>query len=195
MTRVVGTWLVVALVGAVSGGVQAGRPRAGQVDLPSTIHRVHRVSDPLAANSVESSVAIDPGNRDRLIAVSYQTGFAKAPRTTGYIYVSHDSGRTWRNERAANPLGRTQGDDVVTFAAPGVALHTYISFLGIRVPNPSRAETGIFVTRSDDAGVTWANPWPRSITRTACCPSQTSHGWRPTATRSTSRGRVSTNTA
>jgi hypothetical protein len=48
----------------------------------------------MALNPVESSVSIDPGNRDRMIAVSYQTGFAKAPRTTGYIYVSHDGGRT-----------------------------------------------------------------------------------------------------
>lgn len=120
--------------------------------------RVFRVSDPLAMNPVESSVSIDPGNRDRIVAVSYQTGFAQAPRTTGYIYVSHDGGRTWRNERAANPLGRTQGDDVVTFAGPGIALHTYISFLGIRTPRPARAENGIFVTRSNDAGVTWSNP-------------------------------------
>ena len=152
MRRVVGTWLFVALVVAVDGdGV-------GQVATSPVLHQVVRVSDTLALNPVESSVAIDPGNRDRMIAVSYQTGFAKPPRTTGYIYVSHDGGRTWRNERAANPLGRTQGDDVVTFAGPGVALHTYISFLGIRTPRPARAETGIFVTRSDDAGVTWGNP-------------------------------------
>lgn len=152
MRRVVGTWLFVALVVAVDGdGV-------GQVVTSPVPHQVVRVSDTLALNPVESSVAIDPGNRDRMIAVSYQTGFAKPPRTTGYIYVSHDGGRTWRNERAANPLGRTQGDDVVTFAGPGVALHTYISFLGIRTPRPARAETGIFVTRSDDAGVTWGNP-------------------------------------
>lgn len=152
MRRVVGTWLFVALVVAVDGdGV-------GQVATSPVPHQVVRVSDTLALNPVESSVAIDPGNRDRMIAVSYQTGFAKPPRTTGYIYVSHDGGRTWRNERAANPLGRTQGDDVVTFAGPGVALHTYISFLGIRTPRPARAETGIFVTRSDDAGVTWGNP-------------------------------------
>lgn len=155
MRAVVGTWVLVALVGTVSGG---GFAFARRADLQSVPHGVYRVSDPLAKNPVESSVAIDPGNRDRMIAVSYQTGFDKAPRTTGYIYVSHDGGRTWRNERASNPLGRTQGDDVVTFAAPGVALHTYISFLGIRVPNPSRAENGIFVTRTDDGGVTWSNP-------------------------------------
>lgn len=40
-----------------------------------------------------------------MIAVSYQTGFEKGPRPTGYIDVSHDSGRTWRNERAEDPLG------------------------------------------------------------------------------------------
>ena len=155
MTRVVGTWLVVALVGTVSG---SGLALARRGDLQTVPHSVYRVSDPLAKNPVEASIAIDPGNRDHIIAVSYQTGFDHAPRTTGYIYVSHDGGRTWRNERAANPLGRTQGDDLVTFAGPGVSLHTYISFLGIRVPNPARAETGIFVTRSDDGGVTWGNP-------------------------------------
>lgn len=159
MKRVVGTWLVVGLVVVVVHGREF---RTAGVDLPFTIqspkHAVYRVSDPLAMNPVESSVSIDPGNRDRIVAVSYQTGFAQPPRTTGYIYVSHDGGRTWRNERAANPLGRTQGDDVVTFAGPGVALHTYISFLGIRTPRPPRAENGIFVTRSNDSGVTWSNP-------------------------------------
>lgn len=152
---VVGTWVLVALVGLVDGGGVGARGGVAQV---AASHRVVRVSDPMALNPVESSVAIDPGNRDRMIAVSYQTGFAKAPRTTGYIYVSHDGGRTWRNERAVNPLSRTQGDDLVTFAAPNVALHAYISFLGIRTPHPARAETGIFVTRSDDAGITWGNP-------------------------------------
>jgi len=151
MKRVVGTWLIVALVTPVDGWV-------GGIARQAAPHTVYRVSDSLAMNPVESSVSIDPGNRDRMIAVSYQTGFAQAPRTTGFIYVSHDGGRTWRNERAANPLGRTQGDDVVTFAGPGVALHTYISFLGIRTPRPARAENGIFVTRTSDAGVTWSNP-------------------------------------
>ena len=155
MKKVLVAVALVAAVCTVSGG---GFAFARGVDLQSVPHRVYRVSDPLARNPVEASIAIDPGNRDRMIAVSYQTGFDKAPRTTGYIYVSHDGGRTWRNERASNPLGRTQGDDVVTFAGPGVALHTYISFLGIRVPNPARAETGIFVTRSDDAGLTWGPP-------------------------------------
>ncbi len=153
MRRVALLLLVVGMLDSWKGNltVQPSNP-------PAT--RIHRVSDSLALNPVESSVAIDPGNRDRMIAVSYQTGFARPPRTTGYIYVSHDGGRTWRNERAANPLGRTQGDDVVTFAAPGVALHTYISFLGIRTPRPARAENGIFVTRSSDAGVTWGHPVP-----------------------------------
>lgn len=147
MKRVLAVWALVGMVGMA----QAPAPAP---------HQVFRVSDALAVNPVESSVSIDPGNRDRMIAVSYQTGFARPPRTTGFTYVSHNGGRTWRNERAANPLGRTQGDDVVTFAAPGVALHTYISFLGIRAPNPARAENGIFVTRTDDAGITWSNPVP-----------------------------------
>lgn len=146
----------VALMGLVAAAGCAVSAQAPQPTSPP--HQVYRVSDALALNPVESSVAIDPGDRNRIIAVSYQTGFVKPPRTTGYIYVSHDGGRTWRNERAENPLGRTQGDDVVTFASPGVALHTYISFLGIRSPRPARAENGIFVTRSDDAGVTWSQP-------------------------------------
>ena len=151
--NVVGLTLVVGQMLVVGQNTVVGQGPAG-----SHPHAVYRVSDSLAFNPVESSVAIDPGNRDRMIAVSYQTGFPTPPRTTGYIYVSHDGGRTWKNERAANPLGRTQGDDVVTFAKPGVALHTYISFLGIRTPRPARAENGIFVTRSDDAGLSWSNP-------------------------------------
>jgi len=151
-TSALGALVVLALAVALSA-----RSRE-EVVQRAAAHRVFRVSDALAMNPVESSVAIDPANRDRIVAVSYQTGFAKAPRTTGYIYVSDDGGRTWRNERAVNPLGRTQGDDVVTFAGPGVALHTYISFVGIRTPHPTRAENGIFVTRSDDGGITWSNP-------------------------------------
>jgi hypothetical protein len=150
--QVVGAWVIVALVVAVDGGV------VEQVGTSAPTQHVFRVSDAVALNPVESSISIDPANRDRMIAVSYQTGFGRPPRTTGYIYVSHDGGRTWRNERAENPLGRTQGDDVVTFASGGVALHAYISFVGIRTPRPARAETGIFVTRSDDAGVSWSHP-------------------------------------
>ena len=146
-----------AALAAVVGALESWKVQPS--NLPTVQpHNVFRVSDAVALNPVESSISIDPGNRDRMIAVSYQTGFARPPRTTGYIYVSHDGGRTWRNERAENPHGRTQGDDVVTFAGPGVALHAYISFLGIRTPRPARAETGIFVTRSDDAGVSWGRP-------------------------------------
>lgn len=123
-------------------------------------HRVVRVSPPEASNPVEVSVAINPTNPDHIVGVSMQYPKKKGfPLTTNYAYVSTDGGRTWKSSGHANPDKRTQGDDVVIFTGDGLAVRTYISFIGIRVPRPKRAAAGIFVTTSHD-GLAWSDPVP-----------------------------------
>jgi hypothetical protein len=122
-------------------------------------HRVIRVTEPDAAGAVEVSVAINPTNPDHIVAVSIQRGKKGQQFTSNYAYVSTDAGRTWKTAAHANPGQRTQGDDVVIFTGDGLAVRAYIAFVGIRVPRPTRAFSGIFVTTSRD-GLAWGEPAP-----------------------------------
>ena len=121
-------------------------------------HRVVRVSGPEAKSPVEVSVAIDPTNPDHIVAVSQQRGTKEKPGSN-HAYVSTDAGKSWKTAVLANPNKRTQGDDGVTFAADGLALRTYISFLGIRTERPDRAANGIWFASSRD-GLAWSDPVP-----------------------------------
>jgi len=107
----------------------------------------------------EVSVAINPTSPEHIIAVLLQGGAPGQPRVQSYSYTSTDGGLTWTAVLTANPDGRTQGDDAVTFGRDGTAYHSYISFDGIRVERPERAWSGIFVTSSRD-GVVWNAPVP-----------------------------------
>src|SRR4030095_432929 len=69
-----------------------------------------------------------------------------------------DGGRTWQMMPVANPKGLTQGDDVVYFSSDGTVYHIHLSFVGIRVARPSRAENGMMVESSIDGGLTWSQP-------------------------------------
>ncbi len=119
--------------------------------------QVVALTPPGARRPAEVSVAINPTNPDHVIAVLLQSGAPGEPRVSNHAYVSHDGGRNWSGAPAANPDGRAQGDDAVTFAADGTAYHSYISFDGIRVARPERAWSGIFVRSSRD-GVQWQAP-------------------------------------
>jgi hypothetical protein len=120
--------------------------------------RVVPVSAPDARRPAEASVAINPTNADHVIATFIQSNPpGQQPRSSNWGYVSTDGGLTWTGTPAANPEGRVQGDDVITFGRDGTAFHTYIAFDGIRVERPERAYSGIYVRRSHD-GVTWAPP-------------------------------------
>ncbi len=131
---------------------------AGQAR-PAARHTVVPITAPDARRPAEISVAIDPVFPDHAIAVSLQGGRPGTARVTNLAYVSEDGGLTWKTVPAANPEGRTQGDDAVAFGADGTAYHAYISFDGIRVERPARASSGIFVQRSRD-GLTWSDPVP-----------------------------------
>jgi hypothetical protein len=128
------------------------------VCLPSHIafgQRVVRVSDAGAIDPAEVSIAINPKNPDNIVAASFQTGRPPKPRAGSYNYVSMDGGKTWKTVPVEDPKGLTQGDDAVYFSNDGTSYHTHLSFVGIRVPRPPRAESGILVESSKDGGLTW----------------------------------------
>jgi len=126
----------------------------------SLAQKVIRVSDPDAMNPAEVSIAINPKNPENIVAASFQTGRPPRPRAGSYNYVSMDGGKTWQTIPVENSKGLTQGDDAVYFGNDGTVYHTHLSFVGIRVARPPRAESGILVESSKDGGLTWNESVP-----------------------------------
>jgi hypothetical protein len=119
------------------------------------VPRVARVTPAEATNAVEVSVAINPTNPDHMIGVSIGR-MKEHPGITDYAYVTTDAGRSWKTVPRDNPHKVQQGDDVVTFLPDGLAVHGFISFVGIRKDRPKKAHTGIVTSTSRD-GIMW-NP-------------------------------------
>ena len=124
---------------------------AASVPTVSRAQRLVRLSRVDATGPNEVSIAIDPHNPERIVAVSMQ----RFERTDNVAYVSHDSGEHFREIRGPNLHGRIQGDDAIRFDATGQALWSYISFEGLRVERPPVSANGIFVNRSRDGGRNW----------------------------------------
>src|SRR5712671_6396953 len=103
--------------------------------------QVVRVSDADAVDPAEVSIAINPKNPDNIVAASFQTGRPPRPPAGSYNYVSTDGGKTWKTIPVQDPKGLTQGDDAVYFGNDGSAYHAHLSFAGIRVARPPRAES------------------------------------------------------
>jgi len=122
--------------------------------------QVVRVSNVDAINPAEVSIAINPKNPDNIVAASFQTGRPPRPRAGSYNYVSTDGGKTWKTIPVADPKNLTQGDDAVCFSGDGTAHHAHLSFVGIRVAKPPRAESGILIESSKDGGLTWNESVP-----------------------------------
>src|ERR1041384_955351 len=122
--------------------------------------RVVRITEPAALRPAEVAVAINPANPDNIIAASFQYSRTLLPRATSFVYVTADGGQTWQTNANPNPQNLVQGDDAITFGADGAAYHVNISFEGIRVERPRRAESGILVSASRDGGQTWGEPVP-----------------------------------
>jgi hypothetical protein len=121
-------------------------------------HFVARVSDDAALRPAEASIAINPTNRDHMVAVSLQAMKPGSPvRVSNVSYTSVDGGRTWRTVMASNTHQRVHGDDAVTIARDGTVYHSYIAFDGIRAPRPDRASSGIYIRTSRD-GISWNEP-------------------------------------
>ena len=106
------------------------------------------------------TIAINPKNPENIAAASFQTGRPPRPRAGSYNYVSTDGGKTWKTVPVADPKNLTQGDDTVYFSNDGTVYHAHLSFEGIRVARPPRAESGILVDASRDGGLTWNESVP-----------------------------------
>jgi hypothetical protein len=128
--------------------------------IPTLAQRVVRVTEPNAMNPAEVSIAINPKNPDNVVGASSQAGRRGQPRSGSYTYLSMDGGKTWRTIATPNPDQLVQGDDVVVFGNDGTAYHAHLSFDGIRVARPVRADNAITVNTSTDNGVTWNDGVP-----------------------------------
>ena len=128
----------------------------------STAHaqQVVRITEPTAINPAEVTIAINPKNPDNMIAASFQTGLPPKPRAGSYHYVTFDGGKTWATVATPDPKNLVQGDDVMAFSSDGIAYHAHLSFDGIRLARPPRAENGMIVNVSKDGGKTWTDGTP-----------------------------------
>ena len=126
--------------------------------LASVAHaqQVVRISEPTAIDPAEVTIAINPQNPDNMVAASFQTGRPPKPRAGSYHYVTFDGGKTWTTVPTPDSRNLVQGDDVVAFSHDGVAYHAHLSFDGIRLARPARAENGMIVNVSKDGGRTWS---------------------------------------
>jgi hypothetical protein len=120
--------------------------------------KVFRVSDPDAIGPAEVSIAINPRNPDNIVAASFAAGRPPRARYGSYNYGSMDGGKTWKTIPVADAKNLTQGDDVVYFGNDGTAYHIHLSFDGILVPRPKRAESGMIVESSTNGGLSWTDP-------------------------------------
>jgi hypothetical protein len=123
----------------------------------ASAQQVVRITEPSAVNPGEVSIAINPKNPDNMIAASFQTGHPPKPRAGSYHYVTSDGGKTWKTVPTPDPKNLVQGDDVMAFSSDGIAYHVHLSFDGIRVARPPRAENGMIVNVSKDEGYTWTD--------------------------------------
>ena len=126
----------------------------------TSAQQVVRITEPNAINPAEVSIAINPKNPDNMIAASFQTGHPPRPRAGSYHYVTFDGGKTWTTVPTPDPTNLVQGDDVVVFSQDGIAYHAHLSFDGIRLARPVRAESGMIVNVSKDGGNTWTEGTP-----------------------------------
>jgi hypothetical protein len=122
--------------------------------------RVVRVTEPDAIQPAEVAIAVNPSNPDNLVGASFQTGVPPKPRAGSYTYVTMDGGKMWKTVASEDPQNFVQGDDAMAFSSDGTAYHVHLSFDGIRVPRPKRAESGIIVSASRDGGLMWSEPVP-----------------------------------
>src|SRR6476469_1912474 len=128
--------------------------------IPASAQQIVRITEPDAINPAEVTIAINPANPDNIIAASFQTGRPPKPRAGSYHYVTFDGGKTWTTVSTPDPKNLVQGDDVVAFSHDGVAYHAHLSFDGIRLARPPRAENGMIVNVSKDGGNTWTDGTP-----------------------------------
>ena len=119
------------------------------------------------------SIAVDPLDSTHLVLAYMDRSLV----TTGYagigVAVSHDSGATWQHTALPLPAGFDQGaaNPIVQFDGQG---RVFVSFMAVTFKGPLapitnasydqrgltgiESNNGIFVSRSDDGGLTWNQP-------------------------------------
>ncbi len=118
-------------------------------------HQVVSMSRGMEGQPAEVSLAINPLRPQNVVAVALVTGLDL--RSTNLSFSSSDGGRNWTHRPSWNPEKRVQGDDAVVFSREGRAFRSYISFAGLEDETETPAN-GIFVSSSEDNGLTWAPP-------------------------------------
>jgi hypothetical protein len=108
----------------------------------------------------EPSIAVDPNDPKHLI-VGYNDFRIDVPLGGGWS-TSFDGGGTWHDGLIAFPLLYTDegiieptfgtGDPAIAIANDGTAYHASLGF------SQSFCENGVFVSRSDDGGISWWTP-------------------------------------
>ncbi|MDQ2807146.1 MAG: glycoside hydrolase, partial [Chloroflexota bacterium] len=133
---------------------QSSAPAVNPVFLPN--HRANTDSTTYAQQ--EPSIAVNPTNPLNIIASGKDERSAPGPGTATkqvWEYTSTDGGVSWINQAAPlnGPNSTRQSDPVNIFSDTGVA---YACYLGYN-DGGGFADTGIYVTRSTDGGLTWNN--------------------------------------
>ncbi|HKO16246.1 MAG TPA: sialidase family protein [Gemmatimonadaceae bacterium] len=149
MLAVIVRWVAVVLLATEITSPVAPGPPAASAPLPRAPGAHVATASPAAGSWSEPSIAVDPHDRSRVVAV-FQ------PATAAY---STDSGRTFSPSGPIAPTDwRTAGDVSTTFDAHGIAYVAYLVFDKLGSASYWRhgaGRNGIYVRRSLDGGRTW----------------------------------------
>ncbi len=160
LVTVIACALTIGSLSAARAAVLAGSNRSATAPLVNPIfapnHKAN--TDATTYAQQEPSIAVNPTNPLNIIASAKDERSAPGPGTATkqvWEYTSTDGGVTWINQ-AAPIIGSDavrQSDPVNIFSDTGVA---YACYLGYN-DGGGFADTGIYVTRSTDGGLTWGN--------------------------------------
>jgi hypothetical protein len=107
-------------------------------------------------SAVETSIAVDPSKPDHIVGSAVVTfGDPRARKVSNLTYISWDAGKTWTSVAMDNPDDLVQGDDAVVIDHEGRVYRTYLGFKHLRNPNGVFPRNGIFLSASEDGGLTY----------------------------------------
>jgi BNR/Asp-box repeat len=117
-------------------------------------------------SEVEPYVAVNPTNRENLIAVWQQDRWDGAGSRGNLAGVSFDGGESWTvvdvtgsSACTGNLFWTRASDPWVTFGPDGAAYFIHLGIYSTQVPLPETLNVdGIVVSRSEDGGLTWGDP-------------------------------------
>jgi len=126
---------------------------AGLPARPTWREDVRANTDALGQAQQEPSLAISRRDSDVIVVAAKDFRATENVSRSVWIYTSHDGGRTWpRNQRFPQ-----MSEDIIRHSDPVAVARDdgrlYVIALGTGTPVPSNH--GLFITWSDDDGVTW----------------------------------------